>query len=595
MAIVFTATLPLAAFVSIRIVAEANLQREILQTNLLGAARAGAMHADGELTASRAALVGLAESDTLRRGDVALFERQLRSRQALRPGWERLALLDASGRLLFEVDDLKVPQAMPTSTAEIDLLGHAWSRSPSQGVLLALPSVKKDEGAESARQGIWIGVTTTAGGGRRYLLAARVGLDVWRRLLNGVAPGADGYAALFDERHRMVVRTLAPGSSAGQPIPAVAPAGMTTLTSGVQKTGQPGDGETYFAWQGFGNGGWAAGVVVPVAGLDAMQVRRTLRFFGIAVACLWVGVAWSGWAARFVVIPWQRLPTSDDNALDPPIHAAKTTPLREASQGSPRHQENATTGKRFARDPAEASGHTRDSWLGMLGHELRNPLNGIVTAAEVLRAADGGSKMADSARAVLTRQVRKLTRMVDDLSDFGQVVGRQAPLTMRPVELRELFGRSVQAALPLACDKTLRLRLEAAAPVWIDADASRIEQVMARLLDHAIGQTPGAGEITVRLAVVDGLATVSVDDGGAGIDADRLGRMFEPFMPGESGLDPSTGDLGLGLALVERIVEWHGGSVFALSSPQGNSLGWRLPETPAPVESTEAASPLTGR
>ncbi len=204
--------------------------------------------------------------------------------------------------------------------------------------------------------------------------------------------------------------------------------------------------------------------------------------------------------------------------------------------------------KKTARGDAEAASRTKEQLLCMLGHEMRNPLNAIVTSVEVLRAAGQSSNMAHSARAVLSRQVRQLSRMFDELPAVWRVMAGQITLASQPLELQTLLG-------------------------------SRIEQVMAYLIENAIKHLPAAGQIDVRLAVVDEAATASVDDNGAGIDPALLSRVFEPFVQSQLGPDRSTWGLGIGLAVVKRFVEMHGGCVYAHSSPQCNSFGWRMPAT----------------
>ena len=581
-AIILAATLPLALFMSFRIVAEGQRERESSMASLRSTARAVAMLVDRELTASRDALNELAQADSLQRGDLVAFEQRLRARGRLRPGWSRLAVLEGDGRRLFEVGAANALPGPTTADGEIEALARAWARRSSGSVLLSVLDVAAPQRAT------WVGVgTTTADGGRR-LLAARVELAVWQALIEGAMPEGDGYVALFDQQHRVLARTVAPQQSAGRALPASAVAGMVSRASGAQIAERLGEGPTYVGWHLLGDGGWGVGAGVTGAEFDAAQNSAALWTFGVAAACLLLGVTLALALARRVVLPLQRLLRSRADLADEPIAVTEIAQLRDALQLSERARDELMAFEKIARRDAEAAGRAKDQLLAMLGHELRNPLNGIVTSVEVLRAAAPGSAMADDARGVLSRQVRKLTRMVDDLLDVGQAVTDPVTLERRPIDLPALLGRSVDAATARADAKRQRLQVDAAVPVWIDADADRIEQVMAHLLENAIKYTPAGGAVSVRLALLEGQAVVSVEDNGAGVDAELLRRVFDPFVQGERGLDRSTGGLGIGLALVKRLVGLHGGSVHAHSSPQGSNFGWRLPAIAAPDPSAPA-------
>jgi signal transduction histidine kinase len=273
---------------------------------------------------------------------------------------------------------------------------------------------------------------------------------------------------------------------------------------------------------------------------------------GIAAACVLLGVA----LARRVA---HRVRPASERARDEVIESAEA-----------------------ARRAAVDASRAKDRVLAMLGHELRNPLNAIVTSVEVLRAAAPGSAVADSARGVLGRQTHKLTRLVDDLLDAAQVMADEVRLTKRPVDLRELIGRSIDASRPLAGERSQSLQLDAPAPVWVEADTARLEQAMAHLLENAVKATPPGGVVTVRLAVVDGEAVVCVEDSGPGIVAESLQRDFEPFAPGAREFERSGAGLGIGFAIAQRLIELHGGSIRARSSPQGSRFEWRLPAIAGP-------------
>ncbi|MES2991908.1 MAG: HAMP domain-containing sensor histidine kinase [Pseudomonadota bacterium] len=229
----------------------------------------------------------------------------------------------------------------------------------------------------------------------------------------------------------------------------------------------------------------------------------------------------------------------------------------------------------LSRRDAAAAGRAKDELLSVLGHELRNPLNALVTSAEVLRAAPPGGPVAESARGVVARQTRKLAGLIDRLVDVGRVLADDITLAPEPLELREAVEASLAIAGGRAAETGGRLVLHADAPVRVRADRARIAQVMAQLLDHALRHAPAGGTVTVELRRDAGAAVVTVHDTGPEIAADLLSRIFEPFA--RRGADRTGDGPEVGLALVRRVIELHGGSVHARSSTAGNLFEWRVP------------------
>jgi signal transduction histidine kinase len=242
-----------------------------------------------------------------------------------------------------------------------------------------------------------------------------------------------------------------------------------------------------------------------------------------------------------------------------------------------------------ARLAAELANKTKDEFLAMLGHELRNPLAAIATAAQVLEHS-GQTERKDveqQAKAIIRRQVRHLGKLTDDLLDAARVMMGKIVLDRRPVDLAQLVSNTVE---------TLRntgqlqhhecvTQLE---PVWVDVDPTRIDQVLANLLTNAVKYTPPPGRIEVSVRREHGDAVFSVRDSGLGLEAELLPRIFDLFVQGERGLDRSQGGLGIGLTLVRRIAELHGGRAEARSEGAGKGSEFiiQLPAIEAPAEAT---------
>jgi signal transduction histidine kinase len=234
-----------------------------------------------------------------------------------------------------------------------------------------------------------------------------------------------------------------------------------------------------------------------------------------------------------------------------------------------------------ARRDAEAASRAKDEFLTMLGHELRNPLGAIAAAVDVLEAATDGSPTAVEAREIIARQTRNLSHMMNDLLDVGRVIAGKILLARQPVNLAAVVRR-VEETLAItgeAREHVLQLSL---ADAWIDGDAVRIDQVVTNLLTNALKYTPAGRSICVRVALEQDTAVLQVQDAGTGIPAALLPRVFDLFVQGERPLDRRDGGLGIGLTLVRRLVELHGGAVAVESSDQGSRFTVRLPATSAP-------------
>ena len=243
--------------------------------------------------------------------------------------------------------------------------------------------------------------------------------------------------------------------------------------------------------------------------------------------------------------------------------------------------------ERAARLQAEAANQAKDEFLAMLGHELRNPLSAIASAVEVLNRVEAGSEVAASARSIAARQTRHLAHMMDDLLDVGRVISGKVLLTRRALDL-SLIVQRVVSTLEVTGDAQRHVLDVDLHAVWVDADATRIEQVFSNLLTNALKYTPPGGHIKVRVHRDGDSAVLQVSDNGPGIPPTLLPRVFDLFVQGERSLDRRTGGLGIGLTLARRLVELHSGTIEADSSPRGSTFTVRLASiAPPAVTSTQ--------
>ena len=234
----------------------------------------------------------------------------------------------------------------------------------------------------------------------------------------------------------------------------------------------------------------------------------------------------------------------------------------------------------------------KDEFLAMLSHELRNPLAPIRNAVEVIRRLAPPDPTLTMARDVIDRQVAHLARLVEELLDVSRISQGKIALRKEPVELGRVIAHSVETARPpIDARGQLLTVTQPATPVWLSADFARLSQVVANLLNNASKFTGEGGRIELTASATQGEACITVRDNGAGIDPELLPKVFQLFVQGERALDRGQGGLGIGLTLVQRLVELHGGRVAATSEGLGRGATFSVtlpciaavePRRPAP-------------
>jgi signal transduction histidine kinase/CheY-like chemotaxis protein len=246
-----------------------------------------------------------------------------------------------------------------------------------------------------------------------------------------------------------------------------------------------------------------------------------------------------------------------------------------------------------AKAEAQAANASKDRFLAMLGHELRNPMASVSTALEVLqRLGSEDPRRADRMRGIVQRQMRHMARLVDDLLDVSRIERGKLPLRLERLDLARLVREVAEAERSRIAKAGLVFEVEAAdRPLWVEGDPTRLTQVVYNLLSNAAKFTEPGGTIRLRAfaETLSGKAAVSVRDTGVGIDPWELERIFEPFAQADSAVERAAGGLGLGLPIVKGLVEAHGGEVAAASEGRGRGTEttFRLPLAPAPAGEAE--------
>ncbi|WP_394777946.1 response regulator [Undibacterium sp.] len=233
----------------------------------------------------------------------------------------------------------------------------------------------------------------------------------------------------------------------------------------------------------------------------------------------------------------------------------------------------------------------KDEFLAMLGHELRNPLSAITSAASIIGYPGASQQSMERAKLILNRQTQNLTRIVDDLLDLGRVMSGKIILHKKPVNISDVVAaclESLKASRPVDSYQWKITYGDA----WVEADPTRLEQIVTNLLDNAIKYTPAGGTIAVGSSSQGESITLSVEDSGIGIDATLLPHIFDVFVQGEHSIDRAKGGLGIGLALVRQLVQLHAGTIEVRSA--GANLGSTFTLAMPRSGSLQAAEPAPG-
>lgn len=233
---------------------------------------------------------------------------------------------------------------------------------------------------------------------------------------------------------------------------------------------------------------------------------------------------------------------------------------------------------RQAQELAELD-HRKDEFLAMLSHELRNPLAPITSAVRLLRMQTMENAAQRQAREVIERQAGQLTHLVDDLLEISRITTGRIQLRPERIDLRLIIERGVEATAHEIEQRRHELRVFVpTAPVWVDGDPVRLEEIVVNLLTNAAKYTDDEGQISLVAEQQGDVLTMRVRDSGIGIDPELLPHIFDLFAQGARSLARSEGGLGIGLALVKQITEMHGGSVHVQAAPgRGSEFVVRLP------------------
>ncbi len=465
------------------------------------------------------------------------------------------------------------------------------------------------EGPKPGSKLVSVGVPVVRDGKVQDVLIANIDPAWYDRLLReqGLPPG--GVAALVDRNFKFIARSSEGDARRGGDPTAAFIADMKIKREGLGRYTNLNGTNVYTAWT-FTRHGWGVGLGTPSAPVDNAFWAHLVVFGFLWIAAVAAGMVYASAKARAVAAAFESLETQTSRIATggrvaglPASHVYEVdSALRalerasELLQSTMRERDHSLQVEREARAAAEAANRAKDEFLAMLGHELRNPLAAISNAATIVRSDRSTAAQIEFAGGVVARQSEHLKRLIDDLLDVGRAMTDKIVLEREPVELGAT-ARHVVATLRTAGRLAKRVVEVDAPEVWIEADRTRTEQIVTNLIANAARHTDDGGRITVRTAREGAHAVLEVSDDGGGIAAEDLPHVFELFFQGETTSDRAGGGLGIGLTLVQRLAQLHGGDVVAASAGVGKGATFtvRLPAVAPPIADRPSGAEVRDR
>ncbi|MEO5692714.1 MAG: ATP-binding protein [Usitatibacter sp.] len=562
--------------------------RQSSEKSVLEVARALSIAIDAELRRTMAVLEVLSTTSLIDEGNLRGFHERARRTIERQRNWQAVLLFDATGKPLINSG---APFGTPLAPAvESESLASAIEKAePLVGFLVKGPS---------GRWGFPVRYPVLRGGAVRYVLTAVIDPAAILEVLVATRVPGEWVVSVADAKGLRVTRTRSAAQTAGTPYsPSLVAmmdsaggegSGVTTTTEGTQ---------VFTAFTRSRATSWITAVGLPVSGVE-QTARTSFMTFGAGIlVSILLGVAAALAIARSINHPMAQLrdvalregridpmtvPETDIREIQD-VARALVTSEQERARGEA-ERENLLRSEQSARATAEAANRAKDEFLAMLGHELRNPLSAISNATALLDHPGIEESRKQDANAIIGRQVAHLTRLTDDLLDAGRAIMGKIVLQRRPLDFAAIVRQSL--ATLAASGRTQKHRIESTLEtVWVDADPIRLDQVIANLVVNAVKYSPASSVIRVSLMRERGDAVLRVCDEGIGIPADLRARVFDLFVQGDRDLDRALGGLGIGLTLVRRLAQMHGGTADVTSEGEGKGSQFtaRLPAIDAPA------------
>ncbi|MBC7954732.1 MAG: response regulator [Cytophagales bacterium] len=553
-------------------------ERQAALRGLRETVRASALLVDREIQRSIGALTALGQSDHLRTGNFQGFYKEaLAVNQA--HVWT-LLLDDTGAQVLNTAVPFGTPPPPPTAAERVAqvlatnrVLVTDLINGPVTGKLLTTLYMPTKE---------W--------NGKRYVVAQAFSVDHWKTSALNVKNGSSATIAVIDRAGRFISRNLNAEARLGQLARPELVAAAASANEGLIRHSTLEGVDSYDAFTHSDLTGWTVAVAAPVGTIEASATRAVfwLGAAGVlALAAAIIAATFQGRTFIHVIDVASRGAGSVGKGVIPVMEKSTLQEVNELYQAiadaggsiaSERRSREAAERERYLlleretalREEAQRQNTAKDHFLALLGHELRNPLAAISGATAVL----GNSRTAPEAKekflAIIQRQNRHLSHIVDDLLDVSRLVSGKIELETTFLNLADCVRRCVEAlrATERAAGHLITIQAE---DVWVQGDPVRLEQIVNNLVSNSLKCSPPGTEIRVSVRDTGSEALVEVKDQGMGIEPALMPHIFEPFVQGPPKEGSMPSGLGIGLALVKQLIALHGGQVCAES--QGNGTG----------------------
>lgn len=584
--------LPLALLGAWSIHAAGDYKEREQERWMLDLARALSSAVDAELDSAVAMLTTLGNSAPLQNGDLPGFYAAASTLTRKQPDWLGVILTDDHGNILLRTMDPygapPPPLADPASMQQL-----LSSQQPVAGQIAR---------GKRGRPAFPVRVLIAGDKGRLYTLTAVIEPDRMVRLIQRQQVPTDAVIAVRDGARSVVARSRDQQGKVGDPpspslVALMRIAGAEGFGSAVTSEGQ----HMSTAYTTLSRYGWAVVVGRPAESLRAAAFER-MGVYGAGIVLSLLGcVLFASLLSSRLVATIKALQhnaaalgsgaplTKTPSTITEIARIGEALEQAEQQRNAQEHERaqlldslnRALASHQAALAEAREAGRAKDEFLAVLGHELRNPLSPIVTSLDLLDMRDDATSRKE--RAVMRRQVNHLRRLVDDLLDLSRITSGKLQLDTHPLNLADVVRHAVAAA------PGQHISLSAPASVWVMGDDSRLTQVLNNLLSNAARFGSSATRVTLGSDATH--ARIEVSDNGIGMSAELIARVFEPFHQAPQSLARHSGGLGLGLAIVRKIVDLHGGQVSARSAGagQGSQFDVLLPLCTPPETATPSA------
>ena len=516
---------------------------------------------DAELKGHVTSLQAITSLRSLVHGDLRAAHEDLIAVQHTQPYWLDVFLSTPDGRQLI---NSLVPYGdpLPAPVDPASVRRAAETRTPVIGGVSDRPLVGKPA--------ITVRVPVVQKGEARYVLSAVIDPEAFEALIIRQNVPNGWISGLVDAQDRFIARV--PPRPVGTLAGAAYRAQVAAANEGWFRAASVDGFDTFSAFVRSSYSGWSTGFAIPANVVLENAQRTGWVLGGLALLCIGLAVLAAVQVGRRISTPIGRLvdqiPTL---GVGPPIEIETgIVEVRELA-GAMRSVSAAISERHrlseLERTVLADSDRAKDEFLAMLSHELRNPLAALTNASMVLRLAPPGED-ARKAQEVVERQTKQMARLVEDLLDVSRITLGKASLQFEPVELSALVRDAMRTSEQAG--KLAHHEVETdLIPAWVNGDRARLEQVVVNLLDNALKFTPAGKRILMSVRESHGVATLAVTDAGIGIPANELTRVFELFIQGPQDMSRTRGGMGVGLAIVKRLIELHGGQATAASAGPG--------------------------